>query len=60
MTLMFGNLTLAFVDFGTAVGNAFGGGLPTPEALQAVAEAADHFRSTAAKDALYLVFIGKF
>jgi ATP-binding cassette, subfamily B (MDR/TAP), member 1 len=58
MTLMFGNLTVAFVDFGTAAQNAFQNGA-TPQALQALQQAADHFRSVAAKDALYLVFIGK-
>ncbi|PVF95031.1 putative Leptomycin B resistance protein pmd1 [Serendipita vermifera] len=57
MTLMFGNLTVSFVDFGTAAQNAFQGGA-TPEELQALAQAADHFKSVASKDALYLVFIG--
>ena len=57
MTLMFGNLTVAFVDFGTAAANAFRDGA-SPQAFAALQQAADHFRSVAAKDALYLVFIG--
>ncbi|CCA75810.1 probable Leptomycin B resistance protein pmd1 [Serendipita indica DSM 11827] len=57
MTLMFGNLTVAFVDFGTAAANAFQSGA-SPEAFAALQQAADHFRSVAAKDALYLVCIG--
>jgi ATP-binding cassette subfamily B (MDR/TAP) protein 1 len=57
MTLMFGNLTVSFVDFGTAAQNAFQNGA-SPQDLQALNEAANHFKSVAAKDALYLVFIG--
>ncbi|PVF91824.1 hypothetical protein CPB86DRAFT_846410, partial [Serendipita vermifera] len=57
MTLMFGNLTVAFVDFGTAAQNALRAGA-TPEQLQALNEAANHFKSIAAKDALYVVYIG--
>lgn len=58
MTLLFGRLTTAFVDFGTAAQGALGNGV-TPEALQRLRDAADTFRNTAADDALYLVFIGK-
>ncbi|KAG8805530.1 GTPase-activating protein, partial [Serendipita sp. 399] len=57
MTLMFGNLTTAFVDFGTAASLALGPN-PTPEQLAALNQAGRQFRQTAAKDALYLVFIG--
>jgi ATP-binding cassette subfamily B (MDR/TAP) protein 1 len=58
MTLMFGNLTVAFVNFGTVAQNAFQEGA-TPQALQALNDAANHFKSVASKDALYLVFLGK-
>ncbi|KIM25760.1 hypothetical protein M408DRAFT_73764 [Serendipita vermifera MAFF 305830] len=57
MTLMFGNLTVAFVNFGTAAQIAFQEGA-TPEALQALQDAAQDFRNTASKDAMYLTFIG--
>src|ERR1700679_3511865 len=59
MTLMFGNLTLAFVQFGTAVQSAFAPGAG-PGAMQALTDAADDFKNAAAQDALYLVFIGMF
>lgn len=58
MTLMFGNLTTAFVQFGIASAQAFAAGA-TPAAFQALVEAANAFKKTAAEDALYLVFIGK-
>lgn len=56
MTLMFGNLTVAFVDFGRAAAEAFQS--PSPSTFQQLDEAADHFRDTAARDASYLVYIG--
>ena len=59
MTLMFGNLTLAFVQFGTAIQSAFGPGAG-PTAMQAFNDAADSFKRAAADDALYLACIGKF
>ncbi|KAG8796940.1 GTPase-activating protein, partial [Serendipita sp. 399] len=59
MTLLFGNLSNAFVDFGRSVAQTYGAGAPpTPQGIAAVADAADHFRKTAAKDALWLVLIG--
>jgi len=48
MTLLFGKLTQAFVDFASA-------DTKNPAAMEA---AADHFRSTAAKTASYLVALG--
>ncbi|KIM25827.1 hypothetical protein M408DRAFT_204802 [Serendipita vermifera MAFF 305830] len=57
MTLMFGNLTVAFVQFSTAAANAFSHGA-TPQAFQELQAATEDFKATAAKDALYLVFIG--
>jgi len=59
MTLMFGNLTLAFVRFGTAVQNAFTPGAG-PAAMQEFNDASDQFKRAASNDALYLVCIGKF
>jgi hypothetical protein len=59
MTLLFGNLVVAFVDFGVAAAQAFQGGA-SPEASAALAQAADNFRKTAASDALYLTCIGMF
>jgi ATP-binding cassette, subfamily B (MDR/TAP), member 1 len=59
MTLLFGNLTVAFVNFGTAAAQALQGG-NTPQAQAALASAADDFRKIAASDALYLVIIGMF
>jgi ATP-binding cassette subfamily B (MDR/TAP) protein 1 len=44
MTLMFGNLTLAFVRFGTAIQNAFAPGAG-PEAMQEFNNAADEFKA---------------
>jgi len=57
MTLLFGNLTVAFVTFGIAAQAAFAEGA-TPAAYDALTAAANDFRSTAAQDALYLVVIG--
>ena len=59
MTLMFGNLTLAFVQFGTAVQNAFAAGA-SPAAMQEFNDAASAFKRAAADDALYLACIGMF
>jgi ATP-binding cassette subfamily B (MDR/TAP) protein 1 len=56
---MFGNLTVTFVNFGTAAQNAYQEGA-TPQAFQALNDAANHFKSVASKDALYLVFLGKY
>lgn len=58
MTLLFGNLTVSFVDFGIAVNNASQLGA-TQDAFDRVNAAADEFRKVAAKDALYLVLIGE-
>jgi hypothetical protein len=57
MTLMFGNLTLAFVRFGTAIQNAYASGAG-PAAMQELRDASDNFKTSAAQDALYLVYIG--
>lgn len=56
---MFGNLTLAFVQFGTAVQKAFASGA-SPAAMQELSIAGDHFKTAASNDALYLVCIGMF
>lgn len=56
---MFGNLTLAFVQFGTAIQGALAPGAG-PAAMQAFNDAADSFKRAAADDALYLACIGKF
>jgi hypothetical protein len=56
---MFGNLTLAFVRFGTALQSIFAPGAG-PEAMQEFNVAADSFKRSAADDALYLVCIGEF
>ena len=47
MSIIFGNLTNAFVDFGTAI-----------ERGEGVDSAAAHFRHVASLDASYLVYIG--
>ncbi|KZV88656.1 hypothetical protein EXIGLDRAFT_696518, partial [Exidia glandulosa HHB12029] len=52
MSLLFGKLTQAFVDFTTATLTPN----PPPGAVE---EAADHFRHTAAVTASYLVYLGK-
>ena len=54
MSIIFGNLTKAFVDFGTAVS-----GLSTGQSTQDdVDRAAAHFRHVSSLDASYLVYIG--
>ena len=50
MSIIFGNLTKAFVDFGTTVAQS-----NDPQAIEA---SAAHFRHVAALDASYLVYIG--
>ncbi|KAG8776067.1 GTPase-activating protein, partial [Serendipita sp. 398] len=57
MTLLFGNLTVAFVDFGRAASLAYGPN-PTPEQMAELVRAARQFQKVASKDALYLVLIG--
>ncbi|KZV67726.1 P-loop containing nucleoside triphosphate hydrolase protein [Peniophora sp. CONT] len=57
MSLLFGNLTNQFVQFGAAAAKLQGD--PTNTTLQQeVAAAAAHFRHESSKDALYLVIIG--
>ncbi|KAG6857152.1 hypothetical protein H0H87_008722 [Tephrocybe sp. NHM501043] len=56
MSLLFGNLTQEFVNFGTIIHYADGGRNLT--AVNEVPIAAAHFRHTAALDASYLVYIG--
>ncbi|KAJ2930895.1 hypothetical protein H1R20_g6196, partial [Candolleomyces eurysporus] len=55
MSLLFGNLTQEFVNFGTVVGKAQSG---DAAAAALIPEAAASFRRTAALDASYLVYIG--
>ena len=50
MSLLFGNLTQAFVNFGMVTMNG-----SSPEQVQA---AANHFRSVASNDAGFLAVIG--
>jgi len=58
MSLLFGNLTQEFVNFGQVVGRAQQAG-PAGEAARAmVPEAAASFRKAAANNASYLVYIG--
>ncbi|KAL5524544.1 hypothetical protein ACEPAF_9684 [Sanghuangporus sanghuang] len=54
MSIIFGNLTEAFVDFGTAL-QGVGDGSATTEQLE---DSAANFRHVAALDASYLVYIG--
>lgn len=56
MSLLFGNLTQSFVNFGIAVNNA----KTDPTAAAMLPAAADHFRTVAASDAADLVYIGTF
>jgi ATP-binding cassette, subfamily B (MDR/TAP), member 1 len=56
LSLLFGNLTQDFVNFQIIVASA-GTGNATAQA--GISAAASHFRSTAAKDASYLVYIGQ-
>jgi ATP-binding cassette subfamily B (MDR/TAP) protein 1 len=55
MSLVFGNLTQQFVDFGTVLNQA----QTDPAARSRIPAAADRFRHAAANDASYLVFIGE-
>lgn len=55
MSLLFGNLTQDFVNFGETLEMANAGNATAAAALPA---AAAHFRSTASNDASYLVYIG--
>lgn len=57
MSLLFGKLTASFVSFGQATVDARKAGA-TPEIIQAFEDARNHFRTEAAKDASYLVYIG--
>ena len=54
MSIIFGNLTSAFVDFGSAL-QGFNNGTATADELE---DSAGHFRHVAALDASYLVYIG--
>ncbi|EAU80745.2 multidrug resistance protein 1 [Coprinopsis cinerea okayama7 len=54
MSLMFGNLTQDFINFGHAVSGSTG----DADSAAAIAAAADSFRTNAAKNASYLVYIG--
>ena len=54
MSIIFGNLTDSFVEFGTAVARRNAGQGSSEE----VEEAAAHFRHVASLDATYLVYIG--
>ncbi|KAG9315784.1 ste6-like protein [Chiua virens] len=56
MSILFGNLTQDFVNF--TVAETVYNESPNPIALQAFQAAGQVFRTTAAQDALYLVFIG--
>ena len=58
MSLMFGNLALAFVNFGKALQQARQSN--NAGDFQSLTDAANAFRKTAAKDASYLVYIGKY
>lgn len=54
---MFGNLALAFVNFGKAIQGALQSDNATTSAH--LKDAANAFKKTAAQDATYLVYIGK-
>lgn len=56
MTLLFGNLTQDFVNFGETLALANAGNVTAQAAVPA---AAANFRRTAANDASYLVYIGQ-
>jgi len=56
MTLMFGNLTQSFVDFGSLLAESQAG---RPGAAEAIPAAAARFRHVASRDATYLVLIGR-
>ena len=53
MSIIFGNLTESFVNFGAAIANS-----ANPRNDSSVDTAAAHFRHTASLDASYLVYIG--
>ncbi|KAI5121086.1 hypothetical protein M0805_008599 [Coniferiporia weirii] len=55
MSIIFGNLTQSFVNFGAAVQNLVPG---DPASLEQVQQSAASFRHVAALDATYLVYIG--
>ncbi|KAH0586250.1 Leptomycin B resistance protein pmd1 [Termitomyces sp. J132] len=55
MSLLFGNLTQQFVDFGTVIQQANDGNSTASDLIPTKAES---FRSVAAKDATYLCYIG--
>ncbi|KAF8158097.1 P-loop containing nucleoside triphosphate hydrolase protein [Crassisporium funariophilum] len=55
MSLLFGNLTQDFVNFGTAIANAQAG---VPGAAESIPAAAANFRRSASLSASYLVYIG--
>lgn len=55
MSLLFGNLTQAFVEFTMTI-NAVQQGTASPADLEA---SASSFRRTAAEDASYLVYLGR-
>ena len=54
MTLLFSNLTSAFVDFGSA-SDAIADGRLDPSELEPIA---NRFRTLAARNSLYIVFVG--
>jgi hypothetical protein len=56
MALMFGNLTQEFANFGRIVGEARAG---NETAVALIPEAIREFRHTAAEDARYLVYAGR-
>jgi ATP-binding cassette subfamily B (MDR/TAP) protein 1 len=56
MTLLFGNLTQDFVNFGTVLNKAKNG---VPGAEEQIPAAAAAFRHSAALNASYLAYIGK-
>jgi ATP-binding cassette subfamily B (MDR/TAP) protein 1 len=57
LSILFGNLTKDFVQFATVLALAKQG---DQEAAARIPEVADSFRRVAAKDASYLVYIGKY
>ena len=56
MTLLFGNLTQDFVNFGVALNKVKNG---APGAAEQVSAAAAAFRHSAALNATYLTYIGR-
>ena len=56
MTLLFSNLTQDFINFGTILVEAQNG---FPGAEQQIPAAADAFKTDAAQNALYLVYLGQ-